>query len=153
MKPLAIDGTPLLQKETPYYRRKCLTNKNKQLMKDPTIEGSPLLMSKSFKPITYYRKKPLTILQNQIPYYIRKPLTMERTPSLTIEGHPLLIRKSFKEIPYYRNNSLTIEGNALRIKTHNSWKSFTIEGRPLLISNLFKQIPYYSLTTLSILSK
>ena len=40
---------------------------------------------------------------------MRKPLTMERKPSLSIEGSPLLIRKSFKEIPYYRNSSLTNE--------------------------------------------
>jgi len=60
--------------------------------------------------------------------------------SVAIEGIPLLIRKS-----------LTIEGNALIIKTHNSWKSLTIEGSPLLIRKLFKNIPHYSLKTLSIL--
>ena len=76
---------------------------------------------------------------------------MERTPSLIIEGYPLLTRKTFKEILYYRNNSLTIEGNALRTKANNSWKSPTIEGSPLLINKLFKKIPYYRTKTLSIL--
>tara|TARA_B110000259_G_C13836131_1_gene330755 strand:- start:318 stop:485 length:168 start_codon:yes stop_codon:yes gene_type:complete len=47
--------------------------------------------------------------------------------SVAIEGIPLLIRKS-----------LTIEGNALIIKTHNSWKSLTIEGSPLLIRSYLR---------------
>ena len=34
-----------------------------------TIEGSPLLISKVFKKVLYFRKKPLT------PYYRKKPLT------------------------------------------------------------------------------
>ena len=55
-----------------------------------------------------------------MPYYIRKPLTMERKPSLTIEGNPLLIRKLFKEIPsYHIKNALTnediIKGNPYHI--------------------------------------
>ena len=69
---------------------------------------------------------------------------MERTPPLTIEGPPILIRKPFKDIPYYRNSSLTIEGNALRIRTNNSWTSLTIGRSPLLMSKLLKKIPYYS---------
>ena len=56
---------------------------------------------------------------------------MEGKPSLTIEKHILL----YNEIPCYRRNSLTIEGNALRTKTNNSWKSPTIEGSRLLITN------------------
>ena len=54
-------------------------------------------------------------------------------------------------MPYYRGKPLTIEGNALRIKTTNSWKSPTIEGSPLPINDLFKTIPYYRTKTLSIL--
>ena len=75
---------------------------------------------------------------------------MEGKPSLTIEGSPLLMRNTFKEIPfsftllkkeipYYRRKALTIEGNALRIKTINSWKSLTIEGNPLLINKLWNK--------------
>ena len=63
------------------------------------------------KPFPYYR---------QIPYYIRKPLTMEGKPSLTIEGNPLLIRTTFKEIAYYRKipftNKEIILGNPLQNK-------------------------------------
>ena len=87
---------------------------------------------------------------------------MEGKPSLTIEGSPLLMRNTFKEIPfsftllkkeipYYRRKSLTIEGNALRIKTINSWKSLTIGRSPLLSSNLLNKIPYYRKKPLTIL--
>ena len=94
---------------------------------------------------------------------------MEGKPSLTIEGSPLLMRNTFKEIPfsftllkkeipYYRRKSLTIEGNALRIKTSNSWKSLTIGRSPLLSSNLLNKsltiernpLPYYVMKSLTI---
>ena len=64
------------------------------------------------------------------------------SPRLAFNMHPV-----FAHIPYYRRTSLTIEGNALRITTHNSWKSLTIEGRPLLINSWFKTIPYYRTKT------
>ena len=72
----------------------------------PTIEGSPLVISNLFNNFPYYRTKTLSILYI-IPYYIRKPLTMEGKPSLTIEQTILL----YNEIPFYRRKSLTIEGN------------------------------------------
>ena len=55
---------------------------------------------------------------------------MEGKPSLTIETTILL----YNEIPCYRMKSLTIEGNALRIKTNNSWTSLTIGRNPLRMS-------------------
>ena len=39
-------------------------------------------MYKLVKEIPYYIKKPLTILQQQIPYYMTQPLTMEGKPLL-----------------------------------------------------------------------
>ena len=50
-------------------------------MEIPYYRGSPLLIRELLREIMY-RKKPLTILQQQIPYYMRQPLTMEGKPLL-----------------------------------------------------------------------
>ena len=108
-----------------FNNRKVHDYKHKSL----TIHRNPLL----WKGIPYCKRRSLTPLQYELFLYYRMK-------SFAIEGNPSLIRKS-----------LTIEGTALRIKTHNSWKSLTTEGSPLLIRKLFKNIPHYSLKTLSVL--
>ena len=77
-----IELNPLLYTETPYYVQ--IGQENPLLYQEPltilyketltmdgkpslTIEGNPLLIKKTFKNTPYYRKKPLTTFQKQIP--------------------------------------------------------------------------------------
>ena len=78
--------------------------------------------------------------------FVSKPYTARGFPTPRRDWPSTCIRSSPTSLTY-RRTSLTIEGNALRITTHNSWKSLTIEGRPLLINSWFKTIPYYRTKT------
>ena len=112
-----IQLNPLLQKETPYYRRKSLTMKGNPLlyqethyyrMQSLTIEGNPLQQ----KEVHSYERKSLTVegnplLQTEILYY-----SISRNPG-TVPGQsrdsPQYPHYRRKEVPYYRRNSLSIE--------------------------------------------
>ena len=96
----------------------------------------------------------------EILYFVCLSLLRHINNEETNQGHPLLYKEilycrmkslAVKEIPYHIMTSLTIEGNALRTRTNNPWKSLTTEGSPSLINTLLKKLPYYRKTPLTIL--
>ena len=89
-------------------------------------------------------------LVKKIPYYIKKPQTMEGKPSLIIDINPLLIKSTFKNTTYYIKKPFTIFQKQIpfyimKPQTMEGKPSLTIEGNPLLIRSTFKKTHYYGM--------